>query len=144
MGGASITAGPNSSNSTLQLPSQQDDDQSENVKKEEEIEEYEEENEDEEKGECGFCLFMKAGPCGERFTAWEQCVKDSEKNKDYAAVKCVEVFKTLNECMKENQEYYDFILKAEKAELEKKEDSISESSEHKASSIGDSTDKQEG
>ncbi|PRQ19445.1 hypothetical protein RchiOBHm_Chr7g0217291 [Rosa chinensis] len=141
MGGASITTEPNSSNSTLPLPSQKNDGQSENGKEEEE---EKEEDAEEEKGECGFCLFMKAGPCGERFTAWEQCVKESEKNKDYAAAKCVEVFKTLDECMKENQAYYDFFLRAEKAELEKEEDLMRESSEHKASSIGDSTDKQEG
>lgn len=89
MGGVSITADPNSSNSTLPPPSQQDDGHSENVEEEEE--------ENEEEGECGFCLFMKAGPCGERFTAWEQCIKESEKSKEYAAAKCIEVFKTLND-----------------------------------------------
>lgn len=139
MGGVSITADPNSSNSTLPPPSQQDDGQSENV------EEEEEENEEEvkEKGECGFCLFMKAGPCGERFTAWEQCIKESEKSKEYAAARCIEVFKTLDECMKGHQDYYDLYLRAEKAELEKEEESKSESSGHKAGSIGDSTDKQD-
>ena len=24
--------------------------------------------------ECGFCKFMKAGPCGDVFIAWEACV----------------------------------------------------------------------
>ena len=24
--------------------------------------------------ECGFCKFMKAGPCGKEFTAWEACI----------------------------------------------------------------------
>lgn len=135
MGGVSITADPNSSNSTLPPPSQQDDGQSENVEEEEE-----EENEAEvkEEGECGFCLFMKASPCGERFTAWEQCIKESEKSKEYVAAKCIEVFKTSDECMKEHQDYYDLYLK-----LEKEEASKSESSEHKAGSIGDSTDKQD-
>lgn len=136
MGGVSITADPNSSNSTLTPPSQQDDGHSENV------EEEEEENEEElkEEGECGFCLFMKAGPCGESFTACEQCIKESEKSKEYAAAKCIEVFKTLNECMKEHQDYYDLYLRAEKAELKKEEASKSESSENKAGSIGDSTE----
>ena len=26
---------------------------------------------------CGFCKFMKAGPCGELFAAWEKCVDAS-------------------------------------------------------------------
>ncbi|XP_050376130.1 uncharacterized protein LOC126793608 [Argentina anserina] len=143
MEGASITSVPNSSNSTLPLPSKQDESQSENVREEDEDEEDDEENGEEEKDECGFCLFMKAGPCGERFAAWEQCVKESEKNKDYAAVKCVDVFKTLNECMTKNQDYYDFFFEAEKAELEKEEDIMSKSSEHKSNPAGDSTDRQE-
>jgi abnormal spindle-like microcephaly-associated protein len=28
-----------------------------------------------EKAECGFCLFMRAGPCGDQFKAWEKCLE---------------------------------------------------------------------
>ena len=39
--------------------------------------------------DCGFCAYMRAGPCGETFTAWEDCVKlHQERNEDFAK-KCV-------------------------------------------------------
>ena len=38
-------------------------------------------SEDEEEiPECGFCLFMRAGPCGEEFKAWEKCLDNCKKN----------------------------------------------------------------
>lgn len=71
--------------------------------------------EEEEEGECGFCLFMKAGGCKENFVAWETCVDEAEKNGDDIAMKCMEVTAALKQCMEAHADYYEPILNAEKA-----------------------------
>ncbi|ESQ35415.1 hypothetical protein EUTSA_v10008923mg [Eutrema salsugineum] len=71
--------------------------------------------EGEEEGECGFCLFMKAGGCKESFTAWEVCVEEAEKNKEDIVTKCTEVTSLLKKCMDAHSDYYQPILAAEKA-----------------------------
>ena len=68
-----------------------------------------------EEGECGFCLFMKAGGCRDAYTDWEQCV---EKNGEMDIYKCVNVTKSLITCMHANSDYYKPILVAEKKALE--------------------------
>ncbi|KAI4314130.1 hypothetical protein L6164_027066 [Bauhinia variegata] len=73
-----------------------------------------EENE-EELGECGFCLFMKGGGCRDSFTDWEKCVEEGEKNKEDIVEKCAEVTKALRDCMLIHADYYEPILRAEKA-----------------------------
>ncbi|OMO93279.1 hypothetical protein CCACVL1_06553 [Corchorus capsularis] len=73
------------------------------------------EGEEEDIGECGFCLFMKAGGCKETFVAWEKCVDDAEKNSDDIAAKCMEATAALHKCMEAHADYYAPILGAEKA-----------------------------
>ncbi|XP_057543519.1 uncharacterized protein LOC130821754 [Amaranthus tricolor] len=74
-----------------------------------------EEEEEEEEGECGFCLFMKGGGCKDAFIAWEQCVDEGEKNKEDIVEKCFEVTTNLKLCMEAHSDYYEPILRAEKA-----------------------------
>ena len=38
----------------------------------------------EEKAECGFCLFMRAGPCGDEFRAWEACLEKCKEEGPFA------------------------------------------------------------
>ncbi|KAL9246368.1 hypothetical protein vseg_019912 [Gypsophila vaccaria] len=72
-------------------------------------------DEDEDEGECGFCLFMKGGGCKDVFVAWEKCVEEGEKKNEDIADKCFEVTSNLKKCMEAHSEYYDPILRAEKA-----------------------------
>lgn len=65
--------------------------------------------------ECGFCLFMKAGPCGKRFAAWEACVDDAETAGTNIVEKCAQMTHYLKDCMEDNPEYYGPVLQAEKA-----------------------------
>lgn len=74
-----------------------------------------EEEEVEDEGECGFCLFMKGGGCKESFIAWEKCVEEAEKNKEDVVDKCFQVTSLLKKCMDAHADYYEPILKAEKA-----------------------------
>ena len=75
--------------------------------------EIEQEAADEE--ECGFCLFMKGGGCKESFIAWENCMKEAETKNEDLVEKCYKVTGRLMECMQEHADYYEPILKAEKA-----------------------------
>ncbi|OVA12217.1 GCK [Macleaya cordata] len=81
----------------------------------EEGDKEEEGEEEEEEGECGFCLFMKGGGCKDSFTAWEKCMEESEKNKEDVVEKCFEVTALLKKCMDAHSDYYEPILRAEKA-----------------------------
>ncbi|CAN1152682.1 hypothetical protein LINPERPRIM_LOCUS29079 [Linum perenne] len=63
--------------------------------------------------ECGFCLFMKGGPCKDAFIAWQDCVEEKDEKIDLVA-KCSEVTRVLKECLEANPGYYGPILKAEK------------------------------
>ncbi|KAL6130431.1 hypothetical protein ACLB2K_068810 [Fragaria x ananassa] len=75
----------------------------------------EEEEEEGEKGECGFCLFMKGGGCKESFVAWENCIEEAEKSNEDIAQKCFDLTSALRECMVAHPDYYEPILRAEKA-----------------------------
>ena len=62
----------------------------------------------EEDGEdCGFCTYMRAGPCGEVFTAWEKCVEDHRSRDEDFAKGCVPATRALTECMSEHKDYYE-------------------------------------
>lgn len=39
--------------------------------------------------DCGFCGYMKAGPCGDVFTNWEDCVKMAQSKDEDFARKCI-------------------------------------------------------
>ncbi|XP_021288568.1 uncharacterized protein LOC110419784 isoform X2 [Herrania umbratica] len=88
--------------------------------------------EEEEEGECGFCLFMKAGGCKESFIGWENCIREAEEHKQDIVEKCFEATSALKKCMEAHADYYEPILRAEKKaeeeavkelEKEKEEDS---------------------
>ncbi|MBA0771112.1 hypothetical protein Gotri_019633 [Gossypium trilobum] len=72
------------------------------------------EGEEEEEGECGFCLFMKAGGCKESFVGWENCIREAEENKEDIVEKCFEATSALKKCMEAHADYYEPILRAEK------------------------------
>ncbi|KAF9670528.1 hypothetical protein SADUNF_Sadunf13G0078400 [Salix dunnii] len=76
------------------------------------------EEEEEEEGECGFCVYMKGGGCKDAFIAWEDCVKEAEDNNEDIVEKCREVTRSLTKCMEAHTDYYEPILKAEKAAKE--------------------------
>ncbi|KAL8145339.1 hypothetical protein AgCh_003506 [Apium graveolens] len=80
-----------------------------------ENQEQEEEEEEEEEGECGFCLFMKGGGCKDSFVSWEQCIEDAEKNQEDIVEKCFEITAALKKCMEAHSDYYEPVLRAEKA-----------------------------
>ena len=57
--------------------------------------------------DCGFCTYMRAGPCGEVFTAWEACVEDHRNRNEDFAKGCVPATRALTECMSEHKDYYE-------------------------------------
>ncbi|KAJ6379549.1 hypothetical protein OIU76_016233 [Salix suchowensis] len=80
--------------------------------------EVDEEEEEEEEGECGFCVYMKGGGCKDAFIGWEDCVKEAEDSNEDIVEKCREVTRSLTKCMEAHADYYEPILKAEKAAKE--------------------------
>ncbi|XP_030449757.1 uncharacterized protein LOC115672121 [Syzygium oleosum] len=70
---------------------------------------------EEEEGECGFCLFMKAGGCRDAFVDWEKCIEEAEKSKEDIVDKCYQATAALKKCMEAHPDYYEPILRAEKA-----------------------------
>ena len=60
-----------------------------------------------EEEDCGFCTYMRAGPCGEVFTAWEKCVEDHRSRDEDFAKGCVPATPGLTECMSEHKDYYE-------------------------------------
>ena len=72
------------------------------------------ESPNEESGECGFCLFMKAGGCKESFVGWENCIREAEENNEDVVEKCFEATSALKKCMEAHADYYEPILRAEK------------------------------
>ncbi|KAL3675704.1 hypothetical protein R1sor_025652 [Riccia sorocarpa] len=85
---------------------QQEDASSETLPASEEVEEDE---------ECGFCLFMKGGPCGERFSIWQNCVDKAEKAGEDIVEKCAQTTSLLKVCMEMNLDYYSPVIDAERA-----------------------------
>ncbi|XP_034677473.1 uncharacterized protein LOC117907900 [Vitis riparia] len=77
--------------------------------------------EEEGEGECGFCLFMKGGGCKESFIDWEKCIEEGENNKEDIVEKCFEVTAALKKCMEAHSDYYEPVLRAEKAAEEELE-----------------------
>ncbi|OAY63732.1 hypothetical protein ACMD2_17764 [Ananas comosus] len=75
----------------------------------------EEEEEEEEEAECGFCLFMKEGGCKDPFIAWEECVKGAENSGEDVVEKCAKATVLLKKCMDAHADYYEPLLRAEKA-----------------------------
>ena len=56
--------------------------------------------------ECGFCRFMKAGPCGEEFVAWEACIDQArDQEKDFVDL-CGKQTLLLKACTDKHPEYY--------------------------------------
>jgi ribosomal protein L12E/L44/L45/RPP1/RPP2 len=80
-----------------------------------------EEAEEEEEGECGFCLFMKAGGCRDTFVAWEECVEAAQKDGDDMVERCHEATANLKKCMDAHADYYAPVLRAEEAVNERAE-----------------------
>lgn len=78
-------------------------------------ENQEQREEEEEEGECGFCLFMKGGGCKDNFVSWEKCIEEAEKNQEDIVEKCFEITANLKKCMEAHSDYYEPVLRAEKA-----------------------------
>ena len=86
--------------------------------------------------DCGFCVYMRAGPCGaerpllqcyscplwclwmsrelrgagDEFRAWEDCVKTKQAKGDDFAVGCMATTRLLTECMVKHKDYYEAAL----------------------------------
>ena len=48
--------------------------------------------------ECGFCKFMRAGPCGAPFTAWEACIEGCRDDEGDFVETCGPETLVLKEC----------------------------------------------
>ncbi|GLD98800.1 hypothetical protein PINS_up007518 [Pythium insidiosum] len=59
-----------------------------------------------EKPECGFCKFMKAGPCGSQFSAWEACLDRAKRSGLDFIDHCGKETLALRDCVDANPEYY--------------------------------------
>lgn len=56
--------------------------------------------------ECGFCRFMRAGPCGDVFTQWEKCIdRARDSNADFVEL-CGPETLELKKCTDKHPEYY--------------------------------------
>ncbi|XP_010527935.1 PREDICTED: uncharacterized protein LOC104805175 [Tarenaya hassleriana] len=120
------------------------DDPSESEALKEDSDQFKEggDGEEEEEGECGFCLFMKGGGCKESFIAWENCIEEAEKNSEDIVTKCMEVTASLKKCMDAHADYYEPILRAEKAaEEEAKKELEREKAEEEAKKEAEGSDK---
>ncbi|KAM3277826.1 hypothetical protein ACQJBY_045617 [Aegilops geniculata] len=73
---------------------------------------------EEEEGECGFCLFMKGGGCKEEFVGWEKCVEQAEAEGSDVVERCHDATAALRRCMDKFPDYYEPILRAERAMAE--------------------------
>ena len=70
------------------------------------------------KPECGFCKFMKAGPCKVVFRKWESCLDASKKNGTDFLEQCGEPTLALRDCVDAHPEYYS-VLNDEETSAEK-------------------------
>ncbi|XP_043714885.1 uncharacterized protein LOC122663264 [Telopea speciosissima] len=103
------------SDTSPSTPSTIADDQNQEVSDHSNVSTSEENGDEEEDGECGFCLFMKGGGCRDEFIAWENCIEAAEKKEEDIVEKCFEVTGLLKKCMEAHSDYYEPVLKAEKA-----------------------------
>ncbi|KAM3366449.1 hypothetical protein ACQJBY_015702 [Aegilops geniculata] len=78
----------------------------------------------EEEGECGFCLYMKAGGCKEAFVSWEECVQAAEKEGSDMVERCFQVTTDLKKCMDAHADYYTPVLQAEQTVSDQAEAAI--------------------
>ncbi|XP_062188940.1 uncharacterized protein LOC133892270 [Phragmites australis] len=76
---------------------------------------------EEEEGECGFCLFMKAGGCKDAFVAWEECVEAAQKEDSDMVERCYQATANLKKCMDAHADYYAPVLQAEQAVADRAE-----------------------
>mmetsp|Transcript_28924 Transcript_28924/g.93256 ORF Transcript_28924/g.93256 Transcript_28924/m.93256 type:complete len:90 (+) Transcript_28924:64-333(+) len=60
-----------------------------------------------EEEDCGFCVYMRAGPCGGEFTRWEDCVRYHQDRDEDFARKCTVSTTLLTKCMQRHAAYYD-------------------------------------
>ncbi|KAE9106421.1 hypothetical protein PF007_g13406 [Phytophthora fragariae] len=84
------------------------------------------------KAECGFCKFMKAGPCGKEFTAWEAWLDRSKKSGDDFIEMCGPQTLALRDCVDANPEYYHVLNdgpEEEKKEEKKEEEKAGDAAE---------------
>ncbi|KMZ64316.1 hypothetical protein ZOSMA_375G00040 [Zostera marina] len=133
-----------SSDETMDLESKKDiTNHSNEENKQETVKEEKEEDDDEEEAECPFCLFMKGGGCKENFIAWENCVEEGEKNNEDIVEKCFEVTTLLKKCMEANPEYYEPILKAEKAMEEEVSQTLEQESQSETTTTATTSTKSE-
>lgn len=56
--------------------------------------------------ECGFCRFMKAGPCGAAFAVWEKCIEKARHDDDDFVDVCGAATLELKRCTDAHPEYY--------------------------------------
>jgi len=56
--------------------------------------------------ECGFCRFMKAGPCGAEFSAWEDCIERARATDADFVELCGPQTLKLKACTDRHPEYY--------------------------------------
>lgn len=60
--------------------------------------------------ECGFCKFMKGGPCREQFIAWETCVERCRNEGCDFIEECGQQTLALKACTDEHPEYYGALM----------------------------------
>ncbi|XP_028762072.1 uncharacterized protein LOC114720577 [Neltuma alba] len=137
---------PDSGSPPSQTPTQQSDSPAD-AKPEDAPSDQQKQEEEEEEGECGFCLFMKGGGCRDSFIDWEKCIEEAEKNQEDVVDKCVEVTAKLKLCMEAHADYYEPILRAEKAaekqfvdELEKEAGTAEQTADQSASQSKEAKD----
>lgn len=63
--------------------------------------------------ECGFCKFMKGGPCREEFIRWEACVDRCRETKEDFIELCSKQTLALKYCTDEHPEYYGSLMSEE-------------------------------
>ena len=71
--------------------------------------------------ECGFCRYMKAGPCGAQFQRWEDCVAACKDKEQDFFEHCGQHTWELKTCVDEHPEYYGFLEEAQREVNEEKE-----------------------
>jgi hypothetical protein len=81
--------------------------------------------------ECGFCRFMKLGPCGKEFAAWEQCIEKCKETEDDFVDKCASQTLVLKNCVDANPDYYYSVIddKPDDAEASEEADAPSQKEE---------------
>lgn len=55
---------------------------------------------------CGFCRYMKGGPCRQVFAVWEKCVMEAKEDGSDFVDRCRRPTLALRECTDANYEYY--------------------------------------